>query len=333
MPVRTDPPPGSCRTGFGKFFLRWFQPVILFGSLLFGYFAPSGYATPAVVMAYGFALRAVCLVLERYSERHASWRLTWRELVTDLFFVYLVYHAWLIAKPLVYLARIIGVYAKSSASSAGGEVVLGPSANAVNHGSSIFLDLPIFMASVLIVIFTIDLGQYVLHRAMHKWFPLWLLHAPHHFVTQLNTLKEAVGNLIPVYLANIVGIAASLFVSRAYGFDNRVSTAASTVAISIGVYAHANIRFYSPGWWTYLFNTVEHHSLHHSRGRRAAECNYATNLIIIDRIFGTFREGEAELVGQEGGRRMSFFEQMTYPFPRLLTWAKALWQRHLPGAG
>ena len=31
-------------------------------------------------------------------------------------------------------------------------------------------------------------------------------------------------------------------------------------------------------------------------------------------MFGTCVDGEAELLGMEGGRRMSIREQMTYPF-------------------
>jgi len=37
-------------------------------------------------------------------------------------------------------------------------------------------------------------------------------------------------------------------------------------------------------------------------------------LIFIDRIFGTCIDGEAELLGMEGGRRMSIREQLAYPF-------------------
>ncbi|KAK0340884.1 hypothetical protein LTR94_028696, partial [Friedmanniomyces endolithicus] len=77
---------------------------------------------------------------------------------------------------------------------------------------------------------------------------------------------------------------------------------------------HINVRFNTPGWWRFLFNTTEHHSVHHSQDFEGSRSNYANTFIFIDRIFGTCVDGEAELLGMEGGRRMSIREQMTYPF-------------------
>jgi sterol desaturase/sphingolipid hydroxylase (fatty acid hydroxylase superfamily) len=54
--------------------------------------------------------------------------------------------------------------------------------------------------------------------------------------------------------------------------------------------------------------------LHHSQDYEATRSNYAGTFIFIDRMFGTCIDGEAELLGMEGGRRMSIREQMTYPF-------------------
>ena len=84
--------------------------------------------------------------------------------------------------------------------------------------------------------------------------------------------------------------------------------------MAVGTYQHINVRFNSPRWWRFLFNTTEHHSVHHSQDYEATRSNYAGTWIIIDRMFGTCIDGEAELLGMEGGRRMSIREQMTYPF-------------------
>ncbi|MGQ4827525.1 sterol desaturase family protein, partial [Enterococcus faecalis] len=51
-------------------------------------------------------------------------------------------------------------------------------------------------------------------------------------------------------------------------------------------------------------------------------CNYANCLILWDRVFGTFHDGEAELVGQieTGGthqRYLSIREVMLYPIAPL----------------
>ena len=56
---------------------------------------------------------------------------------------------------------------------------------------------------VVVVMFTFELGQYWMHRAMHNWTPLWLTHAPHHHITQLNAAKGYVGNPIELFLISI----------------------------------------------------------------------------------------------------------------------------------
>jgi hypothetical protein len=64
------------------------------------------------------------------------------------------------------------------------------------------------------------------------------------------------------------------------------------------------VRFDPPRWYAYVFTTVEAHSLHHSVGFKKTRCNYANALILCDRMFGTFREGEAEVVGQDERKRL-----------------------------
>jgi sterol desaturase/sphingolipid hydroxylase (fatty acid hydroxylase superfamily) len=46
----------------------------------------------------------------------------------------------------------------------------------------------------------------------------------------------------------------------------------------------------------------------------STRCNYANSLILIDRVFGTFRDGEATVVGQDDLRRLSIREQFLFPF-------------------
>ncbi|MGC6751859.1 hypothetical protein, partial [Escherichia coli] len=42
---------------------------------------------------------------------------------------------------------------------------------------------------------------------MHNWTPLWLTHAPHHHITQLNALKGSVGNPIELVLISLSVVA------------------------------------------------------------------------------------------------------------------------------
>jgi sterol desaturase/sphingolipid hydroxylase (fatty acid hydroxylase superfamily) len=84
--------------------------------------------------------------------------------------------------------------------------------------------------------------------------------------------------------------------------------------LAVSSYQHCNIRFNTPKWWFKIFNTTEHHSLHHAQDYESTRSNYSGTWIFIDRIHGTCKDGEAELLGQEGGRRMSVWETLHYTF-------------------
>ena len=179
--------------------------------------------------------------------------------------------------------------------------------NAFDWGKfSWFTGLPLLVQALLIsMIF--DFGQYWMHRGMHNWHPLWVTHAPHHYITQLNINKGAVGNPVELFL---IGLGVGGF----FDFLPRAFLLAGAIGMAVSTYQHINVRFNTPRWWRYIFNTVEHHSVHHSQDYEATRSNYSGTWIIWDRIFGTCVDGEAELLGMEGGRRMDIGETMVYPF-------------------
>jgi sterol desaturase/sphingolipid hydroxylase (fatty acid hydroxylase superfamily) len=273
-----------------QFVFTWFQPVVMFALLAFWYYAPNSIAVTSTAIGIGIGFNILLLVLEWFTPRHESWRLTWKELVTDLFYVGLGYT----------LLRIVDGYI-------GDKVMI----EAVQHYFAMdslkwFTGLPLLLQALLIA-FIFDFVQYWMHRGMHNWYPLWLPHSVHHYITQLNINKGAVGNPVELFL---IGLGVGGF----FDFVPRAFLLAGAIGMAIGSYQHINVRFNSPRWWRFLFNTTEHHSLHHSQDYEATRSNYANSFIFIDRMFGTCIDGEAELLGMEGGRRMTVREQMTFPF-------------------
>ena len=273
-----------------RFIFTWFQPAVLFALVLFWYYAPNSIAKASTAIGIGIGFNALLLILEWVNPRYDSWRLTWKELATDLFFVGIGY-------TVIHTARYyIG-------SDAAVDAIL---KHLVYDPLGWFMPLPLLVQAVLIL-FIFDFGQYWMHRGMHNWYPLWLPHSVHHYITQLNINKGAVGNPIELFL---IGLGIGGF----FDFLPRAFLLSGAMGMAISTYQHINVRFNSPRWWRFLFNTTEHHSLHHSQDYEATRCNYSNSLIFIDRMFGTCIDGEAELLGMEGGRRMSLREQMTYPF-------------------
>lgn len=268
----------------------WFQPIMLFALVAFWFYAPNSIAKASTGIWIGAGFKALLLLLEWVNPRFESWRLTWKEAVTDLFYVGLGFT----------VLRIVDDYIGSDA--VAGYIQEGLTWDKLSW----FMTLPILVQAFLIS-FTFDFGQYWMHRGMHNWHPLWLTHAPHHYITQLNVNKGAVGNPVELFL---IGLGVGGF----FDFLPRAALIAGSLGLAVGTYQHINVRFNSPRWWRFLFNTTEHHSVHHSRDYEASRSNYSGTWIVIDRIFGTAVDGEAELLGMEDGRRMSVGETMTYPF-------------------
>ncbi|MET0249746.1 MAG: sterol desaturase family protein [Sphingobium sp.] len=273
-----------------QFVFTWFQPAILLGLIAFWYYAPNSIAKASTAIGIGIVFKVLLIALEWINPRHESWRLTWKELVTDLFYVGLGYTL------LSMVERYIGA-----------DVVIEAARNSFDWSKfAWFIGLPLLVQALLISII-FDFGQYWMHRGMHNWYPLWLTHAPHHYITQLNINKGAVGNPVELFL---IGIG----IGGMFDFLPRAALLAGTLGLAVGTYQHINVRFNSPTWWRFLFNTTEHHSVHHSQDYEASRSNYASTWIFIDRMFGTCVDGEAELLGMEGGRKMSIRETMTFPF-------------------
>jgi len=72
-------------------FFTWFQPVALFALVAFWYYAPNSIAKASTAVGIGIGFKVLLLALEWVNPRYESWRLTWKEAVTDLFYVGLTF--------------------------------------------------------------------------------------------------------------------------------------------------------------------------------------------------------------------------------------------------
>ncbi len=249
---------------------------------------------PAVILAVlGFVQ-----LLEAVAERHQGWRLNRTEFFTDLFYVAFGFFAitWLnqtlAETPLLAVKESLGI------------------------ATPWITGLP-FLVQAAMVIVIFEFGQYWMHRLMHNnsWF--WATHAPHHHITQLNAMKGYVGNPIELFLI-------SLGVIALFDWDKAALFAGISVGATVAVYAHANVRADPPIWYSFFFTTIRHHSLHHTAlSYEDTRCNYGNSLILMDRIFGTYKEGESTVVGQDERRRLSISQQWIFPFQPLIDRVKA----------
>ena len=279
-----------------KLVLNVIQPAMLAMVLLFWATAPASWVdNPLTVTAVSVTTLLLVQLLEFVNERHAGWRMYRLEFLSDLFYAVLFY----------------GVISGVEDSLA--ETPLASAKHALGITTEWALHSP-FLVQVALVIFVVEFGQYWMHRLMHNSF-VWWTHAPHHHITQLNAAKGLVGNPLELFLV-------SLSVIALFDLRKDATFCAFNILGVISTFAHANVRCHTPRWYSYFFTTIEAHSLHHSVPFNDTRCNYANSLILIDRIFGTFREGEASVVGQDDRKRLSILEQFLFPLRPLILMTK-----------
>jgi len=283
-----------------KVIFKYLQPAMLLGILAFWSFAPASVTGNAWVGSFaGIAIMIVIMLLEWVNERHAHWRLTVREFLEGAFYI-------------LCNRYVFGAVAAV--------ILYDPlSAFVKNYGLStdIATGLPLAV-QVAMLIFMHEFVQYWFHRMLHNNAVLWEVHVPHHYITQMNTMNAAVGNWIEIIF---LGLTLALF----FEMPKVALLCAGNIGSAVAYFAHSNIRFDPPRWYSYVFTTIEHHSLHHSLNYDETRCNYANELILLDRMFGTYADGEAVHVGQDNQRRLSIWQQTIWPFLPFIAKAKAKW--------
>lgn len=261
--------------------------------MLFWAFGPADWIkSPWSIVVAAALTSAFIQMMEWVHERHAGWRINRREFATDLFYV------------------ILGNTAIGWASSTLAEDPLKAVKQSLGITTEWAMHMP-FVLQVAMVIVLIEFGQYWMHRLMHGNAFFWSTHAPHHHITQLNAMKGFVGNPLELFLI-------SLSVIALFDLPQAALFCAFNVMGVISGFAHANVRSDPPRWYSFFFTTIRHHSLHHSVKYEDTRCNYGNSLILCDRIFGTYREGESSIVGQDDRKRLSIWEQTIFPLRPLI---------------
>lgn len=157
-----------------------------------------------------------------------------------------------------------------------------------------------------------DLGKYLIHRASHTHPWLFRFHLAHHQpsrVVALNALR-----LHPVNLAyNAVIDTVPLLI---FGVSPAVGAVLATLRATVGVVQHANLDLERGRQW--LVNAPSYHRVHHDVDAARANHNFASTLLVWDRLFGTLRRAPApdEVGVAETDHHLprGFLGQLFYPF-------------------
>ena len=166
---------------------------------------------------------------------------------------------------------------------------------------------------VLLGLLVAEFGFYWSHRLKHEWAPLWPWHAVHHSVGRLwfvNTGRFHVGDTALAILFS----QPLLFLAGAPG---PVFVYVAAITAFCGLLTHCNVDLRC-GWLNRLLNTPETHRWHHSPDPAEGNRNYGENLLVFDRLFGTWHcppgHRPPAVIGIREAMPSGFLGQLAAPF-------------------
>jgi len=173
---------------------------------------------------------------------------------------------------------------------AGGTVWL-----ATQYGGSLWpSDWPL-LAQLVLMLLLGDAGRYWGHRLAHEIPFLWRFHAVHHSATRLwwwnATRQHPVDKVWFTFTEMLFPVL--------LGADGIVLSMYLGVTAVCGFSQHCNINI-KLGILYWFFNVVDLHRWHHSTNVKESNNNYGNNLIVYDRLFGTYFHPERQ--GDENNR-------------------------------
>ncbi|TGK31780.1 fatty acid hydroxylase family protein [Leptospira gomenensis] len=150
------------------------------------------------------------------------------------------------------------------------------------------LDLTSFpiWVSLPIAFLSFELCQYVWHRTMHTFSPIWrVFHQMHHSAESFD-----VHGAFYFSLADMIGFTflASFSLVFLIGVPANVAIWAGLLHSFLSIFQHANLK--TPRWLGFLIHRPENHALHHAKGVHSF--NYG-NTPIFDFLFGTFKNPDS----------------------------------------
>jgi len=152
------------------------------------------------------------------------------------------------------------------------------------------LDIPLNLFTALLLWFLTDLCFYWMHRSSHRVRWLWAAHVTHHSSERMNfstAMRQNATNIfnggwlfyVPLALIgfNPIWIGVCYALSLVYQFFIHTTLVGRL---------HPAIEF--------VFNTPNHHRVHHARNEGYVDTNYGGVFILFDRVFSTFTQEQAD---------------------------------------
>lgn len=149
-----------------------------------------------------------------------------------------------------------------------------------------FVELPVVVEIILVLLIFDLIGQYTIHLLLHKYKWMWKMHMTHHSDTHVDATSATRLHPGDYLMREIGALLVILFTGApfAYYMIYRILTVFFTY------FTHANISLplKIDKALSLLFVTPNLHKFHHHFERPWTDSNYGNMFSIWDRIFGTF---------------------------------------------
>lgn len=277
------------------------QPILVLGSMLL----VATMVTDKWMHHKDYALIMLLLptplliIAERIWAKRKDWILTPDEMVEDAF--------WLAMGGLLWAPLISDYY--ETPISEGFKAVRDLAPLQISLAPTTFLGL---IGCVLLLRFGTSFIYYWLHRVSHESLFFWRTHATHHYINKMGCMRGARTHPLEHLMLSL----SSPIVLALLGASGDVIAVSAAMGAWNGKLNHANLPLTSMPIYDWFFATAPQHHVHHAAVLRQANSNYGCNMIIWDRLFGTYC-GDTQ-VGRIGAgrkaRRLSIKEQLAVAF-------------------
>ncbi len=135
---------------------------------------------------------------------------------------------------------------------------------------------------VLVVVVSLDLLFYAMHRMKHRFGWWWRLHETHHSSETLDFLSATRFHPLEKVLDRAVFLAPLALLDP----SETALVVWSSIDVFLGMLNHSNVQLRF-GPLRYIFVVPEMHRWHHARGDEKHGCNFGNNLSLFDWLLGT----------------------------------------------
>ncbi len=211
------------------------------------------------------------IVAERIWTKREDWLLEPKEMAEDA--------GWLAVAGLVFVPLYTDYY--ETPISEGFRAVRDLSPLSVSLEATTVLGL---VGSALLVLSISSFIYYWLHRVQHESLFWWRIHATHHHITKMGCMRGDRTHPFE-WLALFLGAPVAFAL---LGASDHTIAVAGAFSIWNGILNHSNLPLKSLPVYDWFFATAQQHHIHHAHAFKHSNTNYGCNIILWDRLFGTY---------------------------------------------